>query len=199
MGNNFKELQEHWQKNKSKLTSSTQDLNEVYDTIASKERSNFFFYYGTIATLTCTLLALALFFYFVAPVREIMSRIGAGLMLIGLLVRIGFEIKSIYKAKQIKNIDDTLKTISNTEDFHNFRKKIHQIVAPTILFLYTIGFYMITPEFSNYISFWNLVLIDISYLVIGIVLFIIIRKGVLKEMKILQEIISLKNDIIQEQ
>ncbi len=199
MHNNFKELQEHWQKNKSKLIPSSKDLNEVYDTIASKERSNFFFYYGTIGTLSCTLLVLSLFFYFVAPVKEPLSRIGAGLMLIGLLVRIGFEIKSIYKAKKIKNIDDTLKTISTTEDFHGFRKKIHQMVAPIILLLYTIGFYMITPEFSKYINFWNLVLIDISYLVVGVILFIIIRKSVVKEMKILQEIITLKNDIIQEQ
>ena len=56
---------------------------------------------------------------------------------------------------------------------------------------------MITPEFGLYIEFWNLVFIDISYIIIGIILFTIIRKGVKKEMKKLKDIIKLKDDIIE--
>ena len=56
---------------------------------------------------------------------------------------------------------------------------------------------MITPEFSIYMEFWNIVLIDTSYVVIGIILFIIIRKGVHKEMQKLTDIVKLKNEITE--
>jgi len=102
-----------------------------------------------------------------------------------------------FKAKRINKLDDTLKTTENIINFHQFRKKIHTIIAPIIIILYTIGFYMITPEFSLYIEFWNLFLIDISYVIIGIILFIIIRKGVKKEMQKLNDIIKLKDDITE--
>ncbi len=63
--------------------------------------------------------------------------------------------------------------------------------------LYIIGFFMITPEFSLYMEFWNIVLIDTSYIVIGIILFIVIRKGVIKEMQKLTDIVQLKNEITE--
>ena len=145
-----------------------------------------------------TLIAISLFFYYVAPVKETLSRIGAGLMILGLEFRILIEIISIYKAKQIKSHDKTLKTTENTIKFHQFRKTIHGVIAPIIIGLYTVGFYMITPEFSLYMSFWNLVLIDVSYVVIGIILFIVIRKSVKEEMQKLTEIMKLKNEITEQ-
>jgi hypothetical protein len=167
----------------------------LYSRIEKKEKENYFFYYGTITILLATLIVISLFFYYIAPVKETLSRIGVGLMISGLLFRILIEIISIYKAKQINNIDNTLKTTENTINFHQFRKTIHQVVAPIIIVLYTIGFYMITPEFSLYIEYWILVLIDISYVIIGIILFIVIRKGVKKEMQKLNDIIKLKADL----
>ena len=71
--------------------------------------------------------------------------------------------------------------MENTIKFYKFRKTIHNAVAPVVLVLYTIGFYILTPEFSLYIKFWILVLYDISYVVMGIILFVIIRKGVKKK------------------
>jgi hypothetical protein len=143
------------------------------------------------------LIVITLFFYYVAPVKEILSRIGAGLMISGLVFRIFIEVISIHKAKQINKLDDALKTMDNTIKFHQFRKTIHNIIAPVVVVLYTIGFYMITPEFSLYMKFWNLVLIDVSYVIIGIILFVIIRKGVKKEMQKLEDIMELKKEITE--
>ena len=126
-----------------------------------------------------------------------LSRLGAGLMISGLVFRIFIEIISIYKAKQINVLDDALKTMENTIKFHQFRKTIHNVIAPVVIVLYTIGFYLITPEFSLYMNFWNVVLIDFSYVVIGIILFIIIRKGVKKEMQKLTDIMELKKEITE--
>jgi len=183
--------------NKKEIELSNDSLDSLYSKIKEKEKENYFFYYGTITILLATLIVISLFFYYVAPVKETLSRIGVGLMISGLTFRIFIEVISIYKAQQINNIDNTLKTIENIIIFHQFRKTIHKVIAPIIIVLYTIGFYIITPEFSLYIEFWNLVLIDISYVIIGIILFIIIRKGVKKEMQKLNDIIKLKEDITE--
>lgn len=197
MSNNFEQLRSKWENNKKSIESQTDNFDDLYKMIKSKEKDNYFFYYGTITILLITLTVISLFFYYVAPVKEILSRIGAGLMVLGLLFRIGIEIISIYKAKRINSLDNTLKTAENTISFHQFRKSIHQIITPIIIGLYTIGFYMITPEFSLYMKLWSIVLIDISYVVIGVILFIVIRKGVKKEMEKLRDIVSLKNELIE--
>ncbi len=195
MDSEFNKLQNKWESNKKEIKPSNDSLDILYSKIKKKEKENYFFYYGTITILLATLIVISLFFYYIAPVKETLSRIGVGLMISGLLFRIFIEVISIYKAKQINNFDNTLKTTENCINFHQFRKTIHQVVAPIIIVLYTIGFYMITPEFSLYIEYWNLVLIDISYVIIGIILFIVIRKGVKKEMQKLNDIIKLKDDI----
>ncbi|MFT5250715.1 MAG: hypothetical protein ACI93P_002458 [bacterium] len=197
MNSDFNELQSKWESSKKGIELCTTNFESLYRKIKNKEKENYFFYYGTITILLATLIVISLFFYYVAPVQELLSRIGAGLMVLGLVFRIFIEIISIYKAKQINNLDTTLKTAENAINFHQFRKTIHQVIAPIIIGLYTVGFYMITPEFSLYIEFWNLVLIDISYVIIGIILFILIRKGVKKEMQKLKDIVQLKNEITE--
>jgi hypothetical protein len=197
MNSDFNELQSKWESSKKGIELCTTNFESLYKKIKNKEKENYFFYYGTITILLTTLIVISLFFYYVAPVQELLSRIGAGLMVLGLVFRIFIEIISIYKAKQINNLDTTLKTAENAINFHQFRKTIHQVIAPIIIGLYTVGFYMITPEFSLYIEFWNLVLIDISYVIIGMILFILIRKGVKKEMQKLKDIVQLKNEITE--
>ena len=197
MNSDFKELQRTWESSKKSIEPSATNLDSLYKKIKSKEKENYFFYYGTITILLTTLIVISIFFYYVAPVQEILSRIGAGLMISGLIFRIFIEIISIQKAKQINILDSSLKTAENSFQFHHFRKTIHQVIAPFIIVLYTVGFYMITPEFSVYMKFWNVVFIDISYVVIGIILFFIIRKGVKEEMQKLTDIVKLKNEITE--
>lgn len=197
MSSDFKDLQSKWERSKKNLDLSTTSVDDLYAKIKTKEKENYFFYYGTITILLVTLLVISLFFYYVAPVQKILSRIGVGLMISGLVFRIFIEIISIIKAKRINNLDNTLKATENSIIFYQFRKIIHKFIAPTIISLYTIGFYMITPEFSLYMKFWNVVFIDISYIIIGIILFIFIRKGVKKEMQKLSDIVELKKEITQ--
>lgn len=196
MNKEFINLQNTWDSSKQNIELATPNLDNLYKRIKKKEKENYFFYYGTISILLITLVVISLFFNYVAPVNEILSKVGVGLMIFGLVFRIFIELISIYKAKQINNLDTTLKTTENSIIFHRFRKTIHQVVTPIIIGLYTIGFFMITPEFSVHMELWNIVLIDISYVVIGIILFMVIRKGVKKEMKKLTDIINLKNEII---
>jgi|LSQX01.1.fsa_nt_gb hypothetical protein len=197
MNNDFKALQDSWKSSKNNIKSPTNNFEALYKKIEQKEKENFSFYYGTIIILTITLIAVSLFFYYMAPVKETLSRIGAGLMITGLAFRILIEIGSVIKAKRINRLDKTLQTVDNTLNFHQFRKIIHQVYSPIIIGLYSIGFYIIFPEFRLYMNIGMVWFIGISYLIMGIVLFIVIRKGVVDEMRKLSDIMKLKKDIIE--
>ncbi len=195
MNKEFKDLQRKWEDDKKNRASKSSDIDELIQKIAAKKRANLYFHYGNIFILTLVLIGISLFFYFVAPVEETLSRIGVGLMLVGLAIRIVIEFFSVIKSKRIDVTSNTLENTNNTIAFYRFRKLIHGPVTLTIVGFYTIGFYMISPEFSQYLSFWKMILIDVSYIPIAIVLIIVIRNGIKKEMKTLTEIIELKREI----
>ncbi len=196
MNNEFEELQRKWQKNKQNIKKNPEAIDKMLITIAAKKKSNIRFHYGNISILFIIVLGVASFFYYVAPVKEIASRIGVFLMIGSLFLRILIEYLSILKSKKIDVVDNVLKTTNNTLDFYTFRKKIHGPVTLTIIALYTIGFYLITPEFSIYFSTWQMILIDGSYIIGAIIPFLIVRKSIQKEMHTLLEIIDLKNKIL---
>ncbi len=197
MNNDFKALQNSWKSSRNNIKTPTNNFDILYKKIEQKQKENFSFYYGTIIILTITLIAISLFFYYMAPVKETLSRIGAGLMITGLAFRILIEIVSVIKAKRINKLDKTLQTVDNSLNFHQFRKTIHQVYSPIIIGFYSIGFYIIFPEFMLYMSVLMIWFIGISYLIMGTVLFIIIRKGVVDEMQKLRDIMELKKDIIE--
>ncbi len=135
---------------------------------------------------------------YVAPVQELLSRIGVGFMMMGILLRIVIEIFSSIKSKKINKLDTALKTTELTLIFIEFRKKIHGAITHIIFVLYLVGFYMISPEFSNYFTLWQMILMDVSCFVIIAFIYIQMRKGIKKEMNTLLEIIELKKEIIKE-
>ncbi|EZH74067.1 hypothetical protein ATO12_14425 [Aquimarina atlantica] len=198
MSNEFDELQRKWQKGKKDIESNSEIREETLSSIASKKNSNIRFHYGNIIILSITLLGISAFFYYVAPVKELLSRIGVALMIGGLLLRILIECGSVLKSKKIDVIDDVLKTTNNTIAFYKFRKRIHGPITITIIALYTIGFYMITPEFSLYFTTWQMVLIDVSYIIGAIIFIKFVRSSIQKEIRTLLEIIELKNKIVEE-
>ena len=198
MDNEFKNLQQKWQKQKKELGNSSSSFEEILSKIESKRKKGLSFHYGNIIILLITLFGLFLFFYFVAPVEELLSRIGVGFMMIGILIRIVIEIFSSIKSKKINKLDTALKATELTIDFYKFRKKIHGAIMHIIFIMYLVGFYLISPEFSNYFSLWQMILMDVSCFVIITIIYIQIRKGIKSEMQTLLEIIELKNEIIKE-
>jgi hypothetical protein len=72
---------------------------------------------------------------------------------------------------------------------------IHGPVTISILLLYTIGFYMLTPEFSRYFSLPVMILIDVSYIAGAAIVGIAIRHGIAKEMTILNAIKQQRLDL----
>ena len=196
MNNDFSALENAWNNGKKNLNNSSEHLKATLAQIEKNKNSNFMFYYGTLVILTATWIGISCFFYFVAPVQQILSRIGVGLMIIGLLIRIIVEIATIVKSKKVHVNNNSLSAINNSLYFYRFRTRVHYILAPIIVILYTVGFYMITPEFLDYLSLNFVIFFDIVYLVLAIFLFVQIRKGVQKEIQILQKTIELKQEIL---
>ncbi|WP_299157032.1 hypothetical protein [uncultured Tenacibaculum sp.] len=198
MDNEFKDLQRKWEKQKSELEGNSSNFKQLVSKIENNRKKGLSFHYGNIIILSITLIGLFLFFYFVAPVKELLSRIGVGFMMIGILLRTLIEISSSIKAKKINKLDSTLKTTELTISFYKFRKRIHGPITLIIFVFYLAGFYMISPEFSNYFSLWQMILMDVSCFVIITFIYIQIRKGIQNEMTLLLETIQLKKEIIKE-
>lgn len=198
MSNEFEALQSQWKENKNSIKGNSLNSEEMFSSINKKKSWSTRFHYGNIIILSLVLIGIVSFFYFVAPVQELLSRVGAGCMIGGLFIRIVIEIISVSKAKKINMTDNALQTTNDTIAFYNFRKKIHGPITIGIIVLYTVGFYMITPEFSLYFKTWKMILIDVSYIVGAIIPYIAVRKNIRKEIHILLEIIELKRTITRE-
>ncbi|KZS38677.1 hypothetical protein AWE51_13890 [Aquimarina aggregata] len=198
MNNEFDDLQRKWQKNKEQIRNEPMAMDTMLAAVTKKKASTIRFQYGNIVVLLITLVVISLFFYYIAPVQQILSRIGVGLMIGGLFLRIIIEFISIIKSKKVDIVNNVLSTTQETINYYNFRKRIHGPITVIIILLYTIGFYMITPEFSLYFSTWQMILINTSYIIAAAIFIPIIRKSVKQEVKTLHEIIELKEKIIAE-
>lgn len=189
------ELSKRWQKEKQHIHVQPSSVDEIIAIAQKKKKSTRYFHYGNIIILSITLVMISLFFYYVAPFKETLSRFGVLLMVGGLFVRIIIEIFSVFKFKKIRLTDDALQTTEDYVDFYEFRKKIHGPVTITIVALYCIGFYFLSPEFSLYIPMLWMVLMHVSFVLGAAFLIWQIRKGIVKEMEDLSELTKLRQDI----
>ena len=198
MSNQLNSLKNRWQDAKDGNQSQSVNLNEIISLSKKKMKSSVNMHIKNITILMVTLLGISAFFQYMAPVKETISQIGALLMIGGLILRIFIELYSIYLSSKINMIDSATKNNNSSLQFYQFRKKIHGPVMTIIIIAYTIGFYMLTPEFSLYFSLPMMILIDVSYIVGAVIVAYFIRMGIRNEMNYLNELLELQNDIKEE-
>lgn len=150
---------------------------------------------GNLTILTITLVSISAFFVYVAPLQETLSHVGIALMTGGLFLRIAIECSSIYRSSKVDLSAATAIANEKTLNYYAYRKRIHGPVTIGILVAYTIGFYVLTPEFANYFTTVQVVLMDISYLGAAAIFGFSIRKAIKDEMRILNELKDLQEDI----
>ncbi len=195
MTNELNELKNLWQDAKKGQLSASIDANEIISLSKKKMKNVVSMHVKNIATLAITLVGLIAFFKYVAPLQETLSHVGIFLMTGGLIVRILIELYSIYFSSQI-NMSTSVSQNSNASlNFFQFRKRIHGPVMYTILVAYTIGFYILTPEFSFYFSTTMMILMDASYLVGAVIVGYFINLGIKKEMSDLRELLQIQNEL----
>ncbi|WP_425390445.1 hypothetical protein [Ekhidna sp.] len=196
MDDELNKLKSQWKEVKASTKSSTLTIDEVREQARKKKRNVRYSHYGNMSILIITLIIISLFFYHVTPFQDLLSKIGVALMIGGLALRILIEWVSVVKSKQIDSTHEALKNINSALKFYKFRKKIHGPITVTIVSLYTLGFYMLTPEFSKYIELHWMIIMDVGYVIGALILITQIRKkGIKVEMNDLEELIELKNEI----
>src|ERR1700730_7730887 len=145
-------LTNKWKEAMQVVEPPLQTAEQLIGIAKEKKKRILYSQYGTIVVLTITLIAISFFFHFARPFKELLSKIGIGFMLCGLLLRIIIEVISTFKSKNIHLINNASKTANDALAFYNFRKQIHGPVTISTVGLYIIGFYLLSPEFSEYIS-----------------------------------------------
>jgi len=197
MKNEMDNLKQLWQ-NAKQVTSSTETTEQLLLKAAAKKKSSIYFQYGNILILTLSLLGLWVFFYRLYPFATLLSKIGTVLMLGGLALRICIEMLSIIRSGKINLTDSAFQNTSTAVSYYRFRKTIHGPVTFLIIAAYTIGYYLLMPEWSRHFPVSIMLLLCCSYPVGAIILIKVIRKGILKEMDDLKELIKLKDEIQEE-
>lgn len=200
MNNNMDEIQKLWQAEKSQRS---QDAGESAFTLITQARNrqagSIRFQYGNVIVLTLVLAGIVYFFSIYLGMREPLSLFGLSMMYGGLLLRIGVEIYSIVYARRI---DISQASLVNTEKmlaYYQFRRRVHGPVTLFIVGLYTIGFYMLIPEFLIYLSTFWVSMIGASYLLMAIFPFWQIRKGIQEEIRQLEEIVKIRKMLLDNQ
>jgi len=199
MDNQIDDLKNMWKNAKNKDYGQSLAPTQIITIAKQKMKSTINLQIGTIITLIITVLGISSFFIYVAKFEQLISHIGIALMIGGLVLRIIIELFSISFSTRINLSESAVKTNKVSLNYHQFRKRINGSVTIVILVLYTIGFYLLTPEFSLYFSTGVLILIDLSYILAAIIFTWFIRKTIKKEMKILNEILHIQNELIADE
>lgn len=179
-------------KDSAKQTVSAKDLVAAAE---QKIRSAVLMHVGNTAVLVVTLVGICLFFVYVAPLQETLSHIGMSLMIGGLVLRILIEFHSIYRSTKIDLSDTAFAVNKSYMSFYTYRKKIHGSVTIGILIAYTVGFYILLPEFGNYFTQAQLILLALSYLVAAAIFGFSIKIAIRKEVKLLKSLIDVQQEM----
>ena len=197
MNTDFDHLKALWGESKQERVPPYSDTDEIIRLTQKKMRSSVQSQWATVIILTLTLLVISAFFKYVTQFNHTLSLVGVGFMTGGLVVRILLELISIYRSKQINLAESALQSNRALLSYSRFRNVMNGPVTITILVLYSIGFYMLTPEFSLYFSPVMLLLINLSYIPAAIIFTWSIIKAVKKEKMLMKDILRIQNDLME--
>ena len=141
----------------------------------------------TNAVLSATVLILAIFFIYIAGYKNNQVFLGLSLMIGSLVVRIAIEVFSV---KNLKNISAVLSVNLFKEkltSYYKNRRKVHYVLTPLILIIYSIGFLILLPIFKENMSagFYSYIVFSSITLLVVFCVFIYVQ--------IQKELIALKN------
>ena len=154
------------------------------------------FQWSTLLILGSTFLMMCYFLLVYFGFRETLSHVGVAIMLGFFLLRIVLEAYSIVEGGKKEATDSAIESLEKEKKYLELRLRIHGFYTFLTLSAYTLGFLLLLPEFSKYISsFWMAALVC-SYFIPGIILTLLIRKNVQKELRELRMVVELKEKIL---
>ena len=198
MDNEMKALRDLWQQSKP-VAPKPVPLAQLQQKAAARKRSSILFQYANIAILLALAVIIYLFLGLWFPYKTTLGKTGVLLMTGSLLVRVIIEAGSIIRTRKIRLDSALLQNTKDTLDYYLFRKKIHGPVTIIIVAVYSIGFYMLMPEFGKHVPTWLLLITMLSYPIGAVFIIFQIRKGIKKEINELLDLVELQTAIIQKQ
>jgi hypothetical protein len=195
MENEMDDLKKIWKSAKGNVGRANVSADTLIQQAKSKKKKTLASHYGNIGILASVAVILWLCFRFLFPFRETLSRTGVALMIGGLIVRIAIEFFSIVKSNKVRVSDTTARATEDTIAFYEFRRKIHGPVTLTIVILYIIGFYLLSPEFSKYMTMQWVIIMDIGFLVGAGIMSWAIRTGIRQELEDLRQLIEIRRQL----
>jgi hypothetical protein len=189
-------LKSGWQNSASDIPSPppTQQLIEEANRL---QQESFKFQRSTLLILSSTFLMMCYFLLFYFGFRDTLSHLGVGLMLGFFLARILLEAYSLAQGRKKQTAESALANLENEKDFLQLRLWIHGVGTYLTLGAYTLGFLLLLPEFSKYISAFWMAAFVCSYFIPGIILTLLIRKNVQKEIRELRRVVELKEKLLE--
>ncbi|QLG45198.1 hypothetical protein [Costertonia aggregata] len=181
--NDFEKLRLKWQ-DQRELNPSKEDfdavLNRIND-IKKKQRI-------TNVVLSATILVLVFFFFYISGYKNSKVTVGLSLMILSLAIRIGIEMRSIYRLKKINVMLEGIRFKEKLMEYYSNRKRVHFFITPVIVLTYILGFRMLLPSFKSSLSSGFYTYIVISSIVILLVLGTFIALQIKKELNKLKSL-----------
>jgi hypothetical protein len=198
MNSELTELKLRWKKARE-ATKPGSKTTQIISKANEKRKNSLYAHYGNMAILAGVLILVCVFLYYLFPFQQALSQSGVHIMVAGLAVRILIELWSVSKFRKIDLTDTTSKATKAAQDFYLFRKKVHGPVTITIVAFYLAGFFMLTPEISDYVEVQWVIGLDVLSVSAAVVLIRVISQGIQMELRELWEVVELRKKILQEQ
>ena len=187
------EFQNLWQAGN---TSSTPHDTSVIQHVRGPKQEIIQAQVATILILSLVIAVLLFFFHYLSPVQEPLSLVGKWFMIGSLLVRILAELIGISLARKVDFFDAATAFVKASRRLIRFRAGVHQVLVFATFAVYSMGYYLIFPEWINYFSIGMLWLLGISYvLIITIVLYLFIWPGMKQEKEALVKLENLVEEM----
>jgi hypothetical protein len=185
MDNFLDDLKSNWKQEKAKAAPMI-DARALLNKAETYKKSSLKFQYGNVLILSITFIFYIIFFHQFLFYGTLLSKIGFIIMSVPLLVRIVAELISITKGHKIKLDENALQHNVKLIQYTTFRKWMHGPVTYTIMGLYTMGYYFIMVEFSEFVPGWLMIIMCIAYPVVAFIIIKKVRMGIKNEMEQLQ-------------
>jgi hypothetical protein len=183
-----------WKGSKEKF-SHKESVDVIISQAQQKKRSSLTAHYGNIAIMSGVMIMVAVFFLYLYPFGTVLSKLGVYTMIAGLAIRIIIEVFSIQRSGKVQLTDPVARKADEALQFYNFRRKVHGPVTIVCVGMYVIGWFMLSPEYARYMPMWLLVMMDVGFVVMAVVLIVVIRRGLMKEIEDLYKIVELRRQL----
>ena len=190
------EFQNLWQTNSDNPTTSNTLQETILQQAKSPQQESARAQAFTLLVLTTVVVILLLFFHYLSPVEQTLSIVGKWFMIGSLLIRIVAEAVGLIYARKVDFFASASNFVKQSRRLVKYRAGIHHHFVVATFVVYSLGYYMIIPEWSLYFSKPMIWLLIVSYIIImALVIMLSIRPGMKRERLALNELEKLAADL----